>query len=97
MTGTITKRLRRDGKPAWGYAFFGGRTSDGKRIQITKSGFESRKEAGDALLIAIQEHRRQLAVGPRLVLEGIVPTVLELQAAVARQTAKQRSRRQSCA
>ena len=57
MTGTITKRLRRDGKPAWGYSFFSGRTEAGKRIQITKSGFESRKEAAQALLLAIQERR----------------------------------------
>jgi Arm DNA-binding domain/Phage integrase, N-terminal SAM-like domain len=57
MTGTITKRFRRDGEPAWGYSFFAGRTSAGKRIQITKSGFETRKEAADALLKAIQQHR----------------------------------------
>ncbi len=57
MIGTITKRFRRDGKPAWGYSFFAGRTSAGKRIQITKSGFESRKEAADALRTAIQQHR----------------------------------------
>jgi hypothetical protein len=57
MTGTITKRPRRDGKPAWGYSFFAGRTEAGKRIQITKSGFESRKEAGQALLLAMQERR----------------------------------------
>jgi len=29
----------------------------GKRIQMTKSGFESRKEARQALFVAIQEHR----------------------------------------
>jgi integrase len=57
MTGTITKRFRRDGKPAWGYSFFAGRTRAGKRIQITKSGLETRKEAADALLKAIRQHR----------------------------------------
>ena len=66
MTGTITKRLRRDGKPAWGYSFFVGRSAAGKRIQITKSGFESRKEAGQALLLAIQHHRAAPATGSRL-------------------------------
>lgn len=45
MIGTITKRSRQDGKLAWGYSFFAGRTSAGKRIQITKSGFGRRKEA----------------------------------------------------
>ena len=57
MIGTITKRPRRDGKPALGYSFFAGRTSDGKRIQITKSGFDSRKQAADALRKAIEQHR----------------------------------------
>jgi integrase len=57
MTGTITKRFRRDGKFAWGYSFFAGRTPEGKRIQITKSGFETRKEAADQLRKAI-EHQR---------------------------------------
>jgi hypothetical protein len=57
MIGTITKRARRDGKPAWGYSFFAGRTSAGKRIQITKSGFDTRKEAADALRKAIEHHR----------------------------------------
>src|SRR6202035_2758631 len=57
MTGTITKRIRRDRKPAWGYSFFAGRTPTGKRIQITKSGFETRKEAADSLRKAIEKHR----------------------------------------
>jgi hypothetical protein len=57
MIGTITKRARRDGKPAWGYSFFAGRTSAGKRIQVTKSGFDTRKEAADALRKAIEQHR----------------------------------------
>lgn len=57
MIGTITKRSRQDGKPAWGYSFFAGRTSAGKRIQITKSGFDTRTEATDALRKAIEQHR----------------------------------------
>jgi Arm DNA-binding domain len=57
MIGTITKRARQNGTPAWGYSFFAGRTSLGKRIQITKSGFEARKEAADALRKAIEHHR----------------------------------------
>ena len=63
MTGTITERPRRDGKPSWGYSFFAGRTPAGKRIQITKSGFESRRKAGQALLSAVQQHR----AGPAIV------------------------------
>ena len=59
MIGTITKRARRDGKPAWGYSFFAGRSATGKRIQITKSGFDSRKAAADALRKAIEQHRSE--------------------------------------
>jgi integrase len=57
MIGTITKRARQDSKSAWGYSFFAGRTSAGKRIQITKSGFDTRKEATDALRKALEQHR----------------------------------------
>lgn len=57
MIGTITKRTRQVGTPAWGYSFFAGRTSAGKRIQITKSGFDTRKEATEALRNAIEQHR----------------------------------------
>jgi integrase len=57
MIGTITKRARQDGKLAWGYSLFAGRTSVGKRIQITKSGFDTRKEATDALRNAIEQRR----------------------------------------
>jgi Arm DNA-binding domain/Phage integrase, N-terminal SAM-like domain len=57
MIGTITKRARQDGKPAWGYSFFAGRSSAGKRIQITRSGFDTRKEAADALRKAIEQRR----------------------------------------
>jgi hypothetical protein len=57
MIGTITKRARQDSKPAWGYSFFAGRTSVGKRIQITKSGFDTKKEATDALRKAIEQRR----------------------------------------
>jgi hypothetical protein len=57
MIGTITKRARQDGKLAWGYSLFASRTSVGKRIQITKSRFDTKKEATDALRKAIERHR----------------------------------------
>ena len=66
MIGTITKRARRDGKPAWGYSFFAGRSSAGKRIQITKSGFDTRKEAADALRKAIEQHRSEATGASRI-------------------------------
>jgi integrase len=53
MNGTLTKRARKGGKPAWGYYFLAGQGETGKRIQFTKSGFATRKEAGDALRQAI--------------------------------------------
>lgn len=66
MTGTITKRTRRDGKPAWGYSFFAGRNSAGKRIQITKSGFDTRKDAADALRKAIEQNRSDATNGSQM-------------------------------
>ena len=53
MTGTITKRPRKGGKTSWGYYFLAGIDSEGKRIQPTKSGFETKREAQDALRQAI--------------------------------------------
>jgi hypothetical protein len=37
MIRTITKPARQGGKLAWGYSFFAGRASAGKKIQITKT------------------------------------------------------------
>jgi integrase len=39
------------------FRFFAGRTSAGKRIQITKSGYDTRMEATDALRKAIEQRR----------------------------------------
>jgi integrase len=55
MNGTITKRKRSDGRIAWGYVFDAGNDGTGKRIQFTKSGFETKREAQDALRTAIGE------------------------------------------
>ena len=38
MTGTITKRLRRDGKPTWGYSFFAGRQAGDMSEYLNKAG-----------------------------------------------------------
>ncbi|MDQ1472035.1 MAG: hypothetical protein QOJ99_3515 [Bryobacterales bacterium] len=53
MNGSITKRPRTGGRPSWGYYFFAGHDETGKRIQPTKSGFTTKKEASDALRQAI--------------------------------------------
>ena len=59
MKGTITKRPKGDGTYSWGYYFLGGRDDSGKRIQFTKSGFATKRAAGDALRQAIAEAERQ--------------------------------------
>src|SRR6185312_2457133 len=63
MTGTITKRARKGGKPSWGYVFDAGRDYTGKRLQETRSGFATKKEASDALrdAIAVFEVKRDAA------------------------------------
>jgi Arm DNA-binding domain len=75
MIGTITKRARQDGKLAWGYSLGATRSSPGrtparKRIQITKSGFETRKEAADALRKAIEQRRLDGDIRARTVAAG---------------------------
>ena len=57
MNGTITKRPTKSASPSWGYSFFAGRSDTGKRIQVTKSGFATKREAADALRKAIAEHQ----------------------------------------
>lgn len=56
MNGTITKRQTKSGSPSWGYYFRAGRDASGKWIQITKSGFGTRREAAEAMRRAITEH-----------------------------------------
>jgi integrase len=60
MNGTITKRALSNGRPAWGYVFDAGRGPDGKRIQLTKSGYETKGGASDALRDAIAEHKAKI-------------------------------------
>jgi len=61
MTGTITRRKLAKGV-SWGFSFFAGRDAEGKRQQVTKSGFETRKAAAAALAEALDRHRKGLAV-----------------------------------
>jgi integrase len=56
MNGTVTKRARKGGKYSWGYVFDAGRDENGKRIQPTKSGFQTKTKADAALRDAIAEH-----------------------------------------
>ena len=54
--GTITKHKLADGRISWGYSFFAGRDEAGKRVQPKKGGFETRKDAADALSEALAKH-----------------------------------------
>jgi integrase len=70
MRGTVSKRLTHAGRARWAYVFDLGPDKDGKRRQLTKSGFETRREAEDALAEAIAEQRGQPATPE----EKIIPT-----------------------
>jgi integrase len=59
MTGTITKRALKGGRFSWGYVFDAGHDARGKRIQVTKTGFSTKREAGDALRAAISKAELQ--------------------------------------
>jgi integrase len=57
MTGSITKHRGKNGRLTWGYWFVPGLEESGKRIQITKSGFETRAKAKAALDTLLDEHQ----------------------------------------
>ena len=57
MTGVFKRKLKSG--ESWGYSFFAGRTPDGKRIQVFKSGFDTKKAAADARREALAEYERQ--------------------------------------
>jgi hypothetical protein len=70
MRGTIVKRPTRAGRARWAYVFDLGKDENGKRRQLTKSGFKTRGDAEAALDKARAEHRDKLALPE----ERIVPT-----------------------
>lgn len=55
MTGSIFKRKLQAGV-SWGYVFFGGWDEHGKRIQVFKSGFETKDAASKAVRAAIEKY-----------------------------------------
>jgi integrase len=73
MTGTIVKRPNRAGRARWAYVFDLGKDDSGKRRQLTKSGFESKRQAEVALAKAIVEHREK----PATAAEKPMPTFAE--------------------
>jgi integrase len=64
VNGTITKRQTKSASPSWGYYFRAGRDESGKWIQITKSGFGTRREAAEAMRRAMAEHNGKTAAAP---------------------------------
>lgn len=56
MNGSVTRRAK-SGKPSWGYYLLAGRDENGKRIQVTKSGFKTKNEADDALQKALADYK----------------------------------------
>src|SRR5215471_14040669 len=75
-TGTVTKRARASGRAHWGYVFDAGKDENGKRRQVTKSGFKTEREAQVALEKAIQEHRGKRAATE----EKLMPSFAEFHA-----------------
>lgn len=49
MNGTITDTKLKSGRKSWGYYLLAGKDVDGKRQQITKQGYPTKREAEDAL------------------------------------------------
>jgi integrase len=60
VKGTINKRPRSGGRPKWEYCFdLGKDPATGKRRRVTKSGFETKRDAENAMADAIKKHRDQ--------------------------------------
>jgi integrase len=57
MIGCIFKRKLKSGT-SWGYSFFAGRDQNGKRIQIFKSGFDTKTAASAASRAAIELYEK---------------------------------------
>jgi integrase len=70
VRGTVTKRLTRAGRARWAYVFDLGKDKNGKRRQLTKSGFKTKGEAQAALDKARTEHLDKPATPE----EKIIPT-----------------------
>jgi integrase len=61
MRGTITKRPTVGGRARWAYIFDLGKDETGKRRQVMKSGFETKRDAEEALAKTLAQHREQQA------------------------------------
>ena len=92
MNGTITRRARKGStKPSWGYVFDAGTIEDGKRKQVTKSGFTTKKEAEDALRKAIGEVEEKQRRAGELSAEELAEAIAEFKAKRAAPVREQRT------
>jgi integrase len=57
MKGSVSKRPSRAGRARWAYWFDLGKDEYGRRKRVSKSGFETKREAEEAMANAISEHR----------------------------------------
>jgi integrase len=57
----VSKRLNRAGRARWAYWFDLGKDEKSKRRRVSKSGFETKRDAENAMAKAIAEHRAQPA------------------------------------
>jgi len=64
MTGCVFKRTLPSGKINWGYSIDAGKDEHGRRKQVFKSGFETKKEAGTALAKIVTEQADGSVVRP---------------------------------
>lgn len=77
MKGTVNKRLNRGGRARWEYCFdLGKDAATGKRQRVTKSGFETRRDAENAMAKALAEYRDR----PAKKEEQPMPTFAEFHA-----------------
>jgi integrase len=58
MTGTIVKTKLKSGRISWGYIVDAGHDENGKRRQVMRKGFATKREADDALLDAIGDRKK---------------------------------------
>jgi integrase len=64
VTGTITRTKLKSGRTSWGYYFLAGKDEAEKRQQVTKQGFETKREAEEALREKIASHEQGRGEGP---------------------------------
>jgi hypothetical protein len=96
MKGTIVKKKLKGGRISWGYIFDVSRDQNGRRRQVMRKGFPTKREAEDALRTAIGDHEkgRGIKKDPQM-FETFFKTWLEQHGAAhwGKMTAEQNNKR----